>query len=52
MVNKSTHAVSLLLEMARRFYDSRMERAQMRFAPTRCPDVLPPVRSGGIIRTD
>ncbi len=41
MVNKSKHAVSLLLEMARRFYDSRMERAQMRFAPTRCPDVLP-----------
>jgi hypothetical protein len=28
---------SLLALMARRFYNARMEKAQMRFAPTRCP---------------
>jgi len=46
MINKSKLALSHLLEMARRFYDGRMERAQMRLAPTRCPDVLPPTTSG------
>jgi hypothetical protein len=44
MINKSKNALSLLLEMARRLYDGQMERAQMRFAPIRCPDVLPPGR--------
>jgi hypothetical protein len=39
MINKSKNALSLLLDMARRLYDGQMERAQMRFAPTRCPDV-------------
>ena len=39
MINKSKLALSYLLEMARRFYDGQMERAQMRLAPIRCPDV-------------
>ena len=50
MINKSKRVLSHLLEMARHFYEGRMERAQMRFAPTRCPDVLPPV-PGGFNRT-
>jgi hypothetical protein len=50
MINKSKLALLQLLEMVRRFYDGCMERAQMRFAPTRCPDVLPPA-PGGFNRT-
>jgi|HubBroStandDraft_6_1064221.scaffolds.fasta_scaffold61982_1 hypothetical protein len=42
MINKSKLALLQLFEMARRFYDGRIESAQMRFAPTKCPDVLPP----------
>jgi hypothetical protein len=33
---------SLLFDKARRFYDSRLEKAQMRFAPTTCLDAPPP----------
>jgi hypothetical protein len=33
---------SLLFAMARRFYDARVEKAQMRLAPTRRIGVLPP----------
>jgi len=44
MIDKSKLALSHLLDMARRFYDGRMERAQMRFAPTQCPDARPPFR--------
>jgi hypothetical protein len=35
MIDKSKFALSLLFEMAQRFYHRRTERALMRFAPTR-----------------
>jgi len=51
MFNKSKLALSVLFEMVERFYESRMERAQMRFAPTRCADVLPPAPMRAIVHT-
>jgi hypothetical protein len=46
MIDKSKFALSLLFEMAQRFYHRRAERALMRFAPTRCSVVLPATPRG------
>jgi hypothetical protein len=51
VVNKSKFALSALIEVMWRFYGDRMERALMRFAPTRCPDVPPPASPRGIIHS-
>jgi hypothetical protein len=41
MIDKSKLALSRLFEAAQRFYEWRMESAQMRLAPTRCLDAAP-----------
>ena len=41
MIDKSKLALTRVFEAAQRFYEWRMEMAQMRFAPTRRLDVPP-----------